>query len=324
MLRQNNLFSGKGEVNPLLFFTNWQQGVTIVNLRMKEKVFFVSFVFPALAIFITFYAYPIVSGFYYSLTNWSGFGDIPRFIGLDNFKALLDDDLIKIALKNNLIMTIIVVLLQNFLALGFAILLNQRFIGVNFFRAVIFIPVLLSTAVIGYIWDYIYSPIIGVLNSIMGWIGFSYFTDFDWLGNPKYAIFSISAVIIWQYTGYSMVIYLAGLQMIPKDLYESANIDGAGRWLKIRHITIPLLANSITINSVISVIGCLKMFDQVYILTSGGPGHATEVFGTLIYMFAFKTGQLGYGSALAVLLTVLVVAVATVQYRILKKREVEF
>ena len=292
--------------------------------KKRDLYRFAMFVLPALGIYGLFYAYPILSGFYYSLTDWNGFGDVPRFSGLSNFIELYHDELIRIAFKNNLILSVVVIVVQNALALGLAVLLHQKIRGRTLFRATLFVPALLSSAVIGYIWEYIYSPLQGVLHTTFGALGLETLADVNWLGDPAYALFSICAVIIWQFTGYSMVIYIAGLQTIPVDLYEAADIDGAGTLQKFRKITIPLLASAFTINMMISLIGCLKMFDQVYLLTQGGPAHQTEVFGTLIYSIAFKTQRLGYGTALAMVLTVLILIVSYVQYRILSKREVEY
>jgi len=295
-----------------------------VTEKKRDLFRFMMFVLPALGVYSLFYAYPILSGFYYSLTNWNGFGDVPRFNGLDNYVELFHDELIRIAIKNNVILSVVVIVFQNILALAFAILLNQKIKGRTLFRAIIFVPALLSSAVIGYIWEYIYSPLQGVLHSMFSALGFHTLADINWLGDPTYALFSICAVVIWQFTGYSMVIYIAGLQTIPNDLYEAAEIDGAGAWHKFSKVTIPLLASAFTINLMIPLIGCLKMFDQVYLLTQGGPAHQTEVFGTLIYTIAFKSQRLGYGTALAMVLTVIIIIVSYIQYQILSKREVEY
>ncbi|BBI35732.1 carbohydrate ABC transporter permease [Cohnella abietis] len=292
--------------------------------KKRELLRFMMFVLPAMGIYSLFYAYPILSGFYYSFTNWNGFGDTALFNGLDNFIELVHDELILIAIKNNIILSVVIIIVQNALALIFAILLNKKMKGHTIFRAVFFIPVLLSTAVIGYIWEYIFSPLQGVLHVIFNSLGFTTLAEINWLGDPTYAIYSICAVVIWQFTGYSMVIYIAGLQTIPKDLYEAAEIDGAGAWHKLKQITIPLLAPAFTINMMISMIGCLKMFDQVYLLTQGGPAHQTEVFGTLIYGIAFKSQRLGYGAAIAMVLTIAIVLISTIQYYFMRKREVEY
>jgi raffinose/stachyose/melibiose transport system permease protein len=295
-----------------------------VSEKNRELFRFMMFVLPAMGIYSLFYAYPILSGFFYSFTNWNGFGDVARFNGLDNFIELVHDELILIAIKNNIILSIVIIIAQNGLALILAILLNRKMKGHTIFRAVFFIPVLLSTAVIGYIWEYIFSPLQGVLHTAFSALGLTTLADINWLGDPSYAIFSICAVVIWQFTGYSMVIFIAGLQTIPKDLYEAAEIDGAGAWHKLKQITIPLLAPSFTINMMISMIGCLKMFDQVYLLTQGGPAHQTEVFGTLIYGIAFKSQRLGYGAAIAMVLTIAIVLISAIQYYFMRKREVEY
>jgi raffinose/stachyose/melibiose transport system permease protein len=295
-----------------------------MQTHWKEKTSFALFVLPALTIFILFYAYPIMSGFYYAFTSWNSYLDVPKFIGLENFKSLLHDDLIKVAIKNNVILTVIVVLGQNIIAIGFALLLNQKLKGMNVFRAIIFIPVLLSTAVISYIWGYILNPLDGLFTHLFSFLHLTTLANIDWLGDTSYSLYSVCAVTIWEYIGFSMVIYLAGLKTIPVELYEAAQIDGAGTIDKIRHITLPLLAPSITINSILTVIGCLKLFDQIYLLTEGGPAHATEVFGTLIYSIAFRTMRLGYGNAIALVLTFVICLISFIQYYFLSKREVQY
>jgi raffinose/stachyose/melibiose transport system permease protein len=295
-----------------------------MQTHWKEKTSFALFVLPALALFILFYAYPIISGFYYAFTSWNSYLDVPKFIGLENFKDIFHDDLMKIAIKNNVILTIVVVLGQNLLAIGFALLLNQKIRGMNLFRAIIFIPVLLSTAVISYVWGYILDPLNGLFTHLFSFLHMTTLANIDWLGDPSYSLYTVCMVTIWEYAGFTMVIYLAGLKTIPAELYEAANMDGAGLFDRIRHITLPLLAPSITINSILTVIGCLKLFDQIYLLTEGGPAHSTEVFGTLIYNIAFKTMRLGYGNAIALVLTLVICLISLIQYTALSKREVQY
>ncbi|WP_052087756.1 carbohydrate ABC transporter permease [Paenibacillus wynnii] len=292
--------------------------------KWRDLPAFLLFVLPAMIIFMAFYAYPILKGFVYAFTDWNSFLDTPSFVGFSNFRELASDEWVRTAMKNNLILTVVVVIMQNAFAVIFAVILNQKLKGMEIFRAVIFLPVLLSTAVISYIWSYMYSPLSGVIGPFMSSIGLDHLSKVDWLGDPKYSMLSISAVLIWEYTGYSMVIYLAGLKTIPSDLYEAGEIDGAGRWTQFRRITLPLLAPSITINSVIAVIGCLKQFDQVYLLTGGGPAHKTETFGTLIYNIAFQSQRLGYGTSIALVMTIGICIISAVQYAILSRREVHY
>ncbi len=279
---------------------------------------------PAFLIYLLFQFYPAVSGFYYGLTDWNGFSPKMNFVGLDNIKEIVNDPLIFKSIKNTIIFTVLVVVLQNGLALFFVVLLNQKLKGIAFFRGIFFIPVLVSTVVVGYVWSTIFNPVIGSWNVFFNAIGLHSIAELDLLGNPNTALYAIVFVMIWQYIGYSMVIYLAGLQNISKDLYEASEIDGANRWKKFRHVTFPLIAPALTINLILSTIGCLKQFDHVFVLTGGGPGDASQVIGTAIYTVAFSNNRYGYGVALSMLLFISIAIISLFQHWYLKRRELEY
>lgn len=293
-------------------------------MRNRKTISLLLFILPGLTIYTLFQIYPIVSGFYYGLTDWDGFSPNVNFVGLENFKDLSNDPLIFKSIKNTIILTILVVIIQNILALFVAILLDKKLKGVAFFRVVYFIPVLLSTAVVGFIWSTIYNPIIGSWSVFFNFLGLESIAKLDMLGNSNTALYAIIFVVIWQYLGYSMIIYLAGLQTIPKDLYEAADIDGANRWMKFKHVTFALISPALTINMVLSTIGCLKMFDHVFVLTGGGPGNASQVVGTAIFTVAFNNNRFGYGVSLSILLFIVVAIISIAQLYLLKKREVGF
>lgn len=283
----------------------------------------VAFILPALLVYTLFQFYPIISGFYYGMTDWNGLSPTFHFVGMENFRQIFADPLISKAAVNTLKFTVLVVLLQNGLALLLALLVDRKLRGVAFFRAVYFIPVLISTAVVGFIWSSIFNPIDGAWKAIFQFLGFEGLARLDVLGSPKWSLYAVVFVTIWQYLGYSMVIYLAGLQTIARELYEAADIDGAGRWQQFRHVTFPLLAPSLTINLILSTIGCLKQFEQVFVLTGGGPGDSSQVVGTAIYTVAFNSDRYGYGVALSTLMFVVIAVISIVQLRFLKRRELE-
>jgi raffinose/stachyose/melibiose transport system permease protein len=295
-----------------------------MSQRANMRWSFALFVTPALLIFITFFIYPNTSSFYYAFTRWESFFGAPEYIGLQNFRDMASDDLVKGTLKNSLMLTLFIVFIQNGLALFFAILFNQKLRGMTFFRSVVFVPVLLSSSVVCYMWVYLYSPLDGFFPTFFQFMNLNSLSKINWLGDPRYALLSVAIVGIWQYLGYVMVIYHAGLKTIPAELYEAAEIDGAGTMRRIRTITLPLLAPTLTINILLSIIGCLKYFDQVYLLTGGGPAHTTEVFGTLIYSVAFRGQHLGYGSAISLVLTLIICSISFIQYSIMRRREVQY
>ncbi len=288
---------------------------------MERRKYPLYFSFPALAVFLLFFIAPTFIGIYYSFTDWNVNADSIRFIGLDNYKALFEEPRLGKALSNTLIFAAAVTVLQNAVGLGLALLMNEAIRMRNLFRTIFFMPYVIAPIVIGYVFRAIYHPEHGIVNEALGWIGLGSLGQ-DWLNDPKWALFSIIMTDIWRVAGFAMVVYLAGLQFIPKDLTESASIDGASYWRRFRHIVFPLLASSFTVNVLLSVIGSMKVFEMVMVLTDGGPGYTTEVFYTYIRS-TFSMGQMGYSTAINLVLFVLVTLVGVPVLTTLKKREVE-
>ncbi|WP_019913069.1 carbohydrate ABC transporter permease [Paenibacillus sp. HW567] len=283
---------------------------------------YVLFIAPALLIYLLFFAGPIFSGLYYGFTDWNGFSFKADWVGLENFREAFRDPLLLTALKNMAILSAVVIVLQHTASILLAVLLDQKLKGIVWMRAIIFFPVILNTVVIGYVWSYMYAPMVGFLPKFFAAVGLDGLAGLDWLGDPKLAIYAIALVMVWQYTGYSMMIYLAGLQSVSGEIYEASSIDGAGPWNKFWRVTLPLLIPSIIVNTVLSVIGCMKMFEHVFIMTQGGPANSTQTFGIMIYQYAFKTSQMGYGTAMAMILSVMILAVTFVQIKLLSRLEV--
>lgn len=288
---------------------------------MERRKYPLYFSFPALSVFLLFFIAPTLIGVYYSFTDWNVNADSISFIGLDNYKALFGEPRLGKALSNTLIFAAAVTLLQNAVGLGLALLMNEAIRMRNLFRTIFFMPYVIAPIVIGYVFRAIYHPEHGIVNEALGWVGLGSLGQ-DWLNDPKWALFSIIATDIWRVAGFAMVVYLAGLQFIPKDLTESASIDGASYWRRFRHIVFPLLAASFTVNVLLSVIGSMKVFEMVMVLTDGGPGYTTEVFYTYIRS-TFSMGQMGYSTAINLVLFVLVTVVGVPVLMALKKREVE-
>jgi raffinose/stachyose/melibiose transport system permease protein len=281
------------------------------------------FAAPAMAIYALIVIYPSLAGAAYAFTDWSGIG-AAHWVGLDNFEQLFTDDQSFGSLVNTIKLTAFVVIVQNsiglVLALGVHTLIKSR----NVLRTVFFAPAVLSPIVLAFLWKYMFNPAPDAgLNALLGFLGLGFLQQ-NWLGDPSVALWAIGITVVWQFTGYSMVIFLAALQGVPQELEEAAALDGAGRFQRFRHVILPLIAPAVTINLTLSTIGGLKLFDQVFAITNGGPGYSTETLSTLIYKQAFVFGQFGYSTAVALVLTLLVAALALLQLRYLQSREVTY
>jgi ABC-type sugar transport system permease subunit len=265
---------------------------------------------PAAGLFSLFFLWPFVRGLWISLTRWDGFS-APVFIGAGNYLKLLRDGLFLGALENNLIFVVLILIFKNALGLGLAMLLDRALFLRGPIRAAVFIPVTLSFAATGLLWSWIYNPVFGLLNAALDLLGLSGLQQ-SWLGDAHIALYSIIAVDIWKWLGFHAVIYLAGLQTIPQDLYEAARLDGAGPIARFRHVTLPLMMPVVLINVILGLSGAfVRNFDIVQVLTQGGPNHATEVVMTLMVKTAFQDGNMGYASAIGYALF-LIVALACV------------
>ena len=290
---------------------------------MKEKKFYPNyFTYPAIIIFAIFYCIPIIASFIMSFTNWNIKRiSEPKFVGLKNFSRLFQDDYFLLALKNTVLFAVVTTLGIVILGLLLALLLNSAIKGKTFLRTCFYLPAVLSLIVVGIMFKAVFKLDGGILNQILTDVGLENLVR-DWLGDGKTAMWAIIFVQIWKWSGFAMTIYLAGLQGISKDYYEAATIDGAGTWQKFKNITLPLLAPAFTVVITMNTIGGFKVFEQVYVMTNGGPGNATQVLNTYIYK-EFSKGTLGRSSAASLLLFLMISVVAILVNRALTKREVE-
>ncbi|SEO63627.1 raffinose/stachyose/melibiose transport system permease protein [Amphibacillus marinus] len=279
------------------------------------------FILPSLLLYLTFVFFPTIRSIPLSFTNWDGLSD-PRFIGLSNFEQIFTSQRVRNALTNTLLLTVSLVILENIVALALALIVDNVFKMKNMFRVAFYLPVLISGIVMGFIWRIIYNYNFGVINQFLERINLDWL-KFDWLGDPDLALFSIVIATVWKSSGYFMIIYLAALQGVPQDLYEAARIDGANRIQQFRKITWPLLASSVTVCVILSTINSLKVFDQIAIMTDGGPGFSTETLTYIIFKVAFAEGRPGYGTALALVLFIIIMLITIVQVRVMRKREVQ-
>lgn len=276
------------------------------------------FILPALVFFAAFLAYPLLYTVYLSLTEWAGF-DLQKikFVGLDNFRLLLPDWIFWKALRNTLFFVVGTTFFLNLFGLALALFLNHSTRLTRIVRTLIFIPVLLSPVIVGVMWSRILDYF-GALNQILEKMGMIK-TPIIWLGDKRIALPSIIGVTVWQWVGYDMILYLTGLQQIPDELYEAAMIDGANRWDLFRYITLPLLKGIATMVILLNLIGGVRIFDIVYVMTKGGPNHNTEVLATHLYEVAFWFNKMGYASVIAVIILVLSLAFAYLRTRIMRE-----
>jgi ABC-type sugar transport system permease subunit len=288
--------------------------------RNNRTVLF--FILPAFVLYVGFIIIPSLTSIQLSFTNWDGINPKYRYIGFDNYIEILSSRRFYSALGHTLLLTIIVSIGENILALVLAMALDRVRWLKGFFRSIFYVPVLISGVVSGFIWLTMFNWNFGVFNSLLRQVGLESLAV-NWIGDPGIVLYSLAVTIIWKGAGYYMVIYLAGLQGIPKDCLESAVIDGANPWQSFWHITFPLLSGTITINFTLSLINGLKIFDQIVVMTNGGPGFASETITYLIYRVAFSEARQGFGTALAVILFIIIFVLNAIQSRALRLREVE-
>ncbi|MDG0053333.1 sugar ABC transporter permease [Paenibacillus sp. P2(2022)] len=291
--------------------------------KKKQHPFAIIFILPSLILYTLFVIVPTLGSVYLSFTSWNGISEDIRFIGFANFIEIWNSPRVHNALKNTLIMTISLVILENIAAIAMALMVDRIRWFKNLFRSIFYFPTLLSGIVMGFVWAMILNYNFGVVNQILDTVGLGSWAV-DWLGDPKYAMLSIILSTVWKGAGYYMIIYLAGLQGIPADLSEAASIDGANGWQQFRYITFPLLAGSMTVCMVLSMISALKIFDQIAVMTDGGPGFATETLTYIIYKVGFGELRQGFGTALAMVLFVIILIITVIQVKILRKREVQY
>jgi raffinose/stachyose/melibiose transport system permease protein len=239
---------------------------------------------------------------YLSLFRWDGISPTKVFVGLENYVTLLtQNEVFWIALRNNAIWLVAALLLPTSIGLGFAILLNSKFRGSHVFRSLFYFPAVLSLAVVGLIWTWIYHPDLGLLNQMLNASGLKGLTR-NWLADPQIALYPVIIAATWSAVGLPMLLYLAGLQTIPEELHEAAKIDGAGPIRRFVHVTFPLLRETTLIVLAITAINALKAYDIVYAMTNGGPANKTQLLSTWMYFLTYNYNQVGLGTAIAVVL----------------------
>ncbi|MFJ6901875.1 carbohydrate ABC transporter permease [Streptomyces hokutonensis] len=275
---------------------------------------------PATTLYALFVIYPTIRSVLLSFTDAHGvIGG--SFVGLDNYHQAFEDPQVLAALKNTLVYTIVVVVVQNALGLGIAYWLYNSPAIRTIARTGLLIPAMMALVAVSYLWSFIYSPIGGPLNAVMNALGL-HALEMSWLGDTRTALMAIAVSYIWMYLGYTATIYLSNYLSIPSDLMEAAALDGARGWTRFRRIDWPLLAPSLTVNMTLSTIGSLRVFDLPFIMTDGGPANSTQTLSYVIFEDSFKDFRFAYGTAVAVLLLVITVIVGVLLTTVLRRREV--
>jgi raffinose/stachyose/melibiose transport system permease protein len=265
-----------------------------------------TWIIPGLVVAVAIQYVPVIAGAYYSLTNWTGIG-AAEFVGLKNFTTIFSDPAARGALEHTLELSAAFVPIVNVLGFALAIGLNRTLRSRNLLRAMFFAPVVLTPLATSYIWAYIFQYS-GPLNQVLAGLGLRSLEQ-TWLASPTWALWTILVVLVWQDTGMAMVIYLAGLQGIPRELEDAAAVDGASAWHRVRKVTLPQLGPVVTVNLTLSVIYVLRVFDQILALTDGGPYGASDTLASEVWKQTFVNDNYGYGAALALILTLLVAVV---------------
>ena len=270
-----------------------------MNRKGNKKTAFI-YLAPAMIVIVVFLYLPIILNFMNSLYKWGSMSTEVTFVGGKYYKQLMEDETIRIAIKNNIVFAVMSVVCQIGLSLVIAAVLESKFLRrwQSVFRTIYFIPSLLMVTVTGITFKMLYSPSIGLINPFLEKIGIDT-SGIDILGNAGSAIFGVAAASQWQYIGYTVVLFIVAMQSISEDIYEAAEIDGANAIQRFFRITVPMMKDTIMINMIIVVTGAVRVFDEVYVMTNGGPGRATQTLATYLYQVGFKNDQMGYASAIA-------------------------
>jgi raffinose/stachyose/melibiose transport system permease protein len=275
---------------------------------------------PALAAVCFFILYPFLNGIKISFTNWNGFSQNYDYIGFNQYTRMLKDPDTWLVVKNTLLYGVGSTILQNVIGLGYALLLNQSIRMRSFTRTVVYLPVIISPLIMGYIWYFFFAFQGGALNDLLVFFGLE---KINALGDPSINIWLIVFANTFQFVGIAMIIYLAGLQSISKDYYEAAQIDGASAFQQFKRITLPMLMPSITINIVINIIGGLKLFDVIISLTGGGPGYASQSMSTFMYDLYFNRQDAGYAATQGVFMAIIILILSLAALVYFKRKEIE-
>lgn len=289
--------------------------------RLSTRLTIGLFLLPALALYLVFVIIPVIQAAHFSLYKWNGLEPLTDFVGLQNYVDALNDEAFRTGIANNLLIIVLSLLVQIPFSLALAVLLNRRFPGRAVFRLLFFLPYVLSEAITGIVFRLMLQPY-SLLDSTLTAVGLESWIQ-DWLGDETLVMVTLFVIISWKYFGFHMILMLAGLQGIPREIEEAALIDGAGRRQVFRYVTLPLLGPTIRVSVFLSMIGALQLFDMVWVMTGGGPLYASNTMAISMFKTGFKATQMGFGSAMAVILFGFGLIVALLYQRYVLRRDTE-
>jgi raffinose/stachyose/melibiose transport system permease protein len=258
------------------------------------------FLLPAAVVYSLFVLFPLVQAVYYGLYKWNGLGPLDTYVKFANFERVYHDEVFRRAIQHNFVILALSICVQLPIAIGLALLVGRRMRGRTFFRTVFFLPYVLSEVVTGVVWTFLYQPESGI-NSVLKHV-IPNFEPKGWLGETDYVVIAIFVVITWKYIGFHIILYLAGLQNIPQELEEAAQLDGASSRRVVWDVTLPLLGPTVRLSVFLSAVGSLQFFDLIWVMTNGGPVNASESMATYMYKFSFQRFALGYGAAVSLVI----------------------
>lgn len=273
------------------------------------------FLMPAFVLYAIFMIYPFFQSIYLSFTDWNGAEPVKNFVGLENYRRLWSDKLLWRSLQHNLIWVVLGTLGPLVIGFLLAVLLSSRPKGFTLFRTAYFMPQVISPVVIAIVWGWIYNPLFGLLNTGLGSVGLESWGR-GWLGDPDFALYAVLVAAMWAETGFVFVIFLAGLQNVSRDLIEAATLDGANAWRRFWDVTLPQMANIVTVVAALLLIGGFSVFDIIFVMTGGGPANATDVIATYAYTEAFRLNNVGYASTLTLIMTVITLIASVIFIRV--------
>lgn len=291
--------------------------------RVNRTLVIALFLLPAAVLFFTFVMFPIAQAAYISLFKWNGLGPLENFVGLDNFAIMFKHEPFRLALLHNLVIALLSVTIQLPIALGLAILIGRKLPGRTLFRAIFFVPYIISEAITAVIWSFIFNPRFAASEVIDAVLDFfiPFFEPGPWLGDPNKVLIAIFVVLSWKYFGLHMILYVAGLQQIPTEIEEAASIDGASDLQTLWHVTLPMLSRTIVTTVYLSILGSLQQFDLVWLMTEGGPVNSSEVLTSYMYRHGFVSFRLGYGASVSVVLFLICLTFSLVYQRLFMRQE---
>lgn len=295
--------------------------MSLKNMAHNPRTQALILLVPALAIYAVFALYPMLNVVVLSFQKWNGLDPVRQWVGLSNYNAIFTlDPVFWVAFRNTIIWTLMSLIFPPMVGLLLALSLNQKIFGRNSLRAIFYLPVIIAPIAVATMWKWMYDPFFGLFSQLLTNWGLQDWI-LDWLGDRDIALYSVFIAYLWQTVGFSMVLFLAGLQNVSQSLIEAARIDGAGRWAIFKHVTLPALKPTLTVVLVLSIISSLKAFDIVYGLTGGGPAQSTQMLALWAFTQAMQIFDFGRGAAISVVLLLITIAVVIPYLRWTQKNE---